>query len=152
MTAEEGKKEEEDVFQSAVAKLAISAAKNLAVYAADNLPNISDAFGVKDQPSEEIKVSQSLESLKKLGYRIEGPKTLDEITKEMNETVRKATEQAVKDTTAKLKSDEKKMAMLVDVGNALIEGLLPAITQAQGGAATGIEVAKNALKAATQGT
>lgn len=96
-----------------------------------------------------LDAKQAAETLKKLGYKVEGPKTIEDIEHMMDDRVKKAVEEAVKTTTDKIKSDEKKMAMLVDLGSSMIDGFMPAITEGAGGegVARGLSVAKSALKA-----
>ncbi len=115
--------------------------------------DVAEAFGVKPPTgTPEVKISESLESLKKLGYRIEGPKTLDEIQKELTETVKKEREAAVKETEARLRSDDRKMAMVMALGQSALDGILPALIEGAPGAAAPLEAAKAALKAASAGT
>jgi hypothetical protein len=70
----------------------------------------------------------------------------------LNRKIEEAVKQAKDETKAQLKSDEKRMSMLIELGTAAMQGLIPALTEGTGGAAAGLEVAKTALKAASAAT
>lgn len=106
-----------------------------------------DTLGVKPDSGSGTDPVSAAETLKKLGYKVEGPRTIEDIERMMDERVKKAVDEATTRTKDQLKSDEKKMAMLVDLGSSLIDGFMPALTEGGEGAARGLSVAKNALKA-----
>ncbi len=113
--------------------------------------SMRELLGVKEAGTG-VDIKAALEEAKKLGYKIEGPKTIDEMEKHLTEQVEKMRKDTIEETTKKLASDDKKIALLVDVGTAVLESVLPALTQGGPGAVSGLEVAKNALKAAQAGT
>ncbi len=110
--------------------------------------SMRELLGVKEGGGE-VNISTALEQAKKLGYTITGPKTIDEMQKELTEQVEKMRKETIEETTKKLASDDKKLTMIVDIGTAVLESVLPAITQGGPGAVSGLETAKAALKAAT---
>ncbi len=110
--------------------------------------DVAEAFGVKEVvATPEMNIKAALEEAKKLGYEIKAPRTIDDIEKTVKEQVELARKVAIEQTTKKLASDDKKMALLVSLGQAALDGLLPALTAGTGvGAAETLEAAKNALK------
>jgi hypothetical protein len=113
--------------------------------------SMRELLGVKEGGTG-LDIKTALEEAKKLGYKIEGPKTIDEMEKHLTEQVEKMRKETIEETLKKVQSDDKKIAILVDIGTTAIEAILPAISQGQGGAAAGIAIAKKALKAAAAGT
>ncbi len=112
----------------------------------DSEANLREIFGGNQQQGgSSFDITQNVERLKALGFEIKPPKSLDQIEKDFDERMKFIVKDTEEKTTLKLKSDDKKMALLISLGQAALDGFLPALLEGKGGAET-LQAAKEALK------
>ena len=111
---------------------------------------LKELLGIKDQPAQTpLDVEGMKKELAIRGYKVEGPKTPEELEKYFNEKLAETRKLVKEETLKEIKSDERKMGMLVDLGTSMIESVIPIL--GKGGSTKGLEIASKALQTAKEG-
>ena len=111
---------------------------------------LRELLGIKETaPSTPLDSEGMKKELLSRGYKVEGPKTIEEVEKALRKEWAERETKIKEETLKAVKSDEKKMSMIVDLGTSLIESVIPVL--GKGGGAKGLEIASKALQTAKEG-
>ena len=87
---------------------------------------------VKEGKGEDIDLNKAIETLKRLGYKIEAPPSWEQLKRMMEEEWKKREEEIRKQVEQEYGIQEKKMTMALELATAIIDGIVSAATTPQG--------------------
>jgi len=89
-------------------------------------------LGLVKEGKEDIDLDKAIETLKRLGYKIEAPPSWEQLRRMMEEEWKKREEELRKQIEQEYAWQEKKFTMLVSLGEAILDGIISAATTPQG--------------------
>jgi len=89
-------------------------------------------LGLVKEGKEDIDLDKAIETLKRLGYKVEAPPSWEQLRRMMEEEWKKREEEIRKQIEQEMGIQEKKMTMALELATAIIDGIVSAATTPQG--------------------
>jgi len=89
-------------------------------------------LGLVKEGKEDVDLDKAIETLKRLGYKIEAPPSWEQLKRMMEEEWKKREEEIRKQIEQEMGIQEKKFTMAMDLVTAIIDGIVSAATTPQG--------------------
>jgi len=89
-------------------------------------------LGLVKEGKEDVDLDKAIETLKRLGYKIEAPPSWEQLRRMMEEEWKKREEEIRKQIEQEMGIQEKKMTMALELATAIIDGIVSAATTPQG--------------------
>lgn len=89
-------------------------------------------LGLVKEGKEDVDLDKAIETLRRLGYKIEAPPSWEQLKRMMEEEWKKREEEIRKQIEQEMGIQEKKMTMALELATAIIDGIVSAATTPQG--------------------